>query len=245
MKKYVITESQLKTIVEKYEPVPKDVIKSAPMTFQNFITAIKMEKDGGQTDKGDLKSFVNAKMASSRAEKYLDKTDDALAKIAGDYGSVKGYSLVNDDPVLGDAEDLSIIVISLVYYFYKEGQLPSFKLNDVRMDLNKNYNIIKTKGLNDFKVLLRSKFESDWIVSEMPNNENEALISTPTGSIQVHANILGGMATLVKFNFMDSTTLNKFYRDIITDKETMTKIKKAIGKNMIPKINSGSLEFTF
>ena len=37
MKKYVITEAQLKTIVEKYEPIPKDVVKSAPMTFQNFI----------------------------------------------------------------------------------------------------------------------------------------------------------------------------------------------------------------
>ena len=245
MKKYVITETQLKTIVEKYEPVPKEVVKSAPMTFQNFINAIKMEKDGGQTDKGDLKSFVSAKMAGSRAEKYLDKTDDALDRIAGDYGSVKGYSLVNDDPVLGDAEDLSIIVISLVYYFYKEGQLPSFKIKDVRMDLDKNYNIIKTKGLNDFKTLLRSRFESDWIVSEMPNNENEALISTPTGSIQVHANILGGMATLVKFNFMDSPTLNKFYRDIIMDRETMNKIKKAIGKNVIPKLNSGSLEFSF
>ena len=179
------------------------------------------------------------------SEKYLDKTDDALAKIAGDHGSIKGYSLVNDDPVLGDAEDLSIIVISLVYYFYKEGQLPNFKIKDVRMDLDRNYNIIKTKGLNDFKTLLRSRFESDWIVSEMPNNENEALISTPTGSIQVHANILGGMATLVKFSFMDTPTLNKFYSDIIMDKETMTKIKKAIGKNIIPKLNSGSLEFSF
>ena len=245
MKKYVITESQLKTIVEKYDQIPKEVIKSKPISFQNFVNAIKMEKASGETDKGDLKSFVSAKMAGSRAEKYLDKTDDALAKIAGDHGSIKGYSLVNDDPVLGDAEDLSIIVISLVYYFYKEGQLPNFKIKDVRMDLDRNYNIIKTKGLNDFKTLLRSRFESDWIVSEMPNNENEALISTPTGSIQVHANILGGMATLVKFNFMDTPTLNKFYSDIIMDKETMTKIKKAIGKNIIPKLNSGSLEFSF
>ena len=40
MKKYVITEAQLKTIVEKYEPLPKEVVKSAPMTFQNFITRI-------------------------------------------------------------------------------------------------------------------------------------------------------------------------------------------------------------
>ncbi len=245
MKKYIITESQLKLIVEKYDQIPKEVIKSKPMTFQNFINAIKMEKDGGETDKGDLKSFVSAKMAGDRAKNYLNKTDDALDKIAGGEGSIKGYSLVNDDPVLADAEDLSIILLSLLYYFYKEGKLPRFKITDVQMEFEKNYEIIKRRGLDDFKVLLRAKFTSDWIVSEMPGSEDEALISTPTGSIQVHANILGGMATLVKFNFMDSATLDKFYRDVIKNGDLMNKVKKAINKNFIPSLESGSLVFKF
>ncbi len=245
MKKYVITESQLKTIVEKYDQIPKEVIKSKPMTFQNFINAIKMEKDGGKTDKGDLKSFVSAKMAGDRAKNYLNKTDDALDKIAGGEGSIKGYSLVNDDPVLADAEDLSIIMLSLLYYFYKEGKLPRFKITDVQMEFEKNYEIIKRRGLDDFKVLLRAKFTSDWSVSEMPDNEDEALISTPTGSIQVHANILGGMATLVKFNFIDSATLNKFYGDVIKNNDIMNKVKKALNKNFIPSLESGSLIFKF
>ncbi len=245
MKKYVITESQLKTIVEKYDQIPKEVIKSKPMTFQNFINAIKMEKDGGETDKGDLKSFVSAKMAGDRAKNYLNKTDDALDKIAGGEGSIKGYSLVNDDPVLADAEDLSIIMLSLLYYFYKEGKLPRFKITDVQMEFEKNYEIIKRRGLDDFKVLLRAKFTSDWSVSEMPDNEDEALISTPTGSIQVHANILGGMATLVKFNFIDSATLNKFYGDVIKNNDIMNKVKKALNKNFIPSLESGSLIFKF
>jgi hypothetical protein len=245
MKKYVITESQLKTIVEKYDQIPKEVIKSKPMTFQNFINAIKMEKDGGKTDKGDLKSFVSAKMAGDRAKNYLNKTDDALDKIAGGEGSIKGYSLVNDDPVLADAEDLSIIMLSLLYYFYKEGKLPRFKITDVQMEFEKNYEIIKRRGLDDFKVLLRAKFTSDWSVSEMPDNEDEALISTPTGSIQVHANILGGMATLVKFNFIDSATLNKFYGDVIKNNDIMNKVKKALNKNFVPSLESGSLIFKF
>jgi hypothetical protein len=245
MKKYVITESQLKTIVEKYDQIPKEVIKSKPMTFQNFINAIKMEKNGGETDKGDLKSFVSAKMAGDRAKNYLNKTDDALDKIAGGEGSIKGYSLVNDDPVLADAEDLSIIMLSLLYYFYKEGKLPRFKITDVQMEFEKNYEIIKRRGLDDFKVLLRAKFTSDWSVSEMPDNEDEALISTPTGSIQVHANILGGMATLVKFNFIDSATLNKFYGDVIKNNDIMNKVKKALNKNFIPSLESGSLIFKF
>lgn len=245
MKKYVITESQLKTIVEKYDQIPKEVIKSKPMTFQNFINAVKMEKDGGKTDKGDLKSFVSAKMAGDRAKNYLNKTDDALDKIAGGEGSIKGYSLVNDDPVLADAEDLSIIMLSLLYYFYKEGKLPRFKITDVQMEFEKNYEIIKRRGLDDFKVLLRAKFTSDWSVSEMPDNEDEALISTPTGSIQVHANILGGMATLVKFNFIDSATLNKFYGDVIKNNDIMNKVKKALNKNFIPSLESGSLIFKF
>jgi hypothetical protein len=245
MKKYVITESQFKTIVEKYDQIPKEVIKSKPMTFQNFVNVIKMEKESGKTDKGDLKSFVSAKMAGDRAKNYLNKTDDALDKIAGGEGSIKGYSLVNDDPVLADSDDLSIIILSLLYYFYKEGKLPRFKINDVQMDFEKNYEIIKRRGLDDFKVLLRVKLTSDWIQLEMPNNEDEALITTPTGSIQVHANILGNMATLVKFNFMDSATLDKFYRDVIKNNDIMSKVKKALNKNFVPSLESGSLVFKF
>ena len=79
MKKYVITESQLKTIVEKYDQIPKEVIKSKPISFQNFVNAIKMEKASGETDKGDLKSFVSAKMAGDRAKNYLNKTDEVLS----------------------------------------------------------------------------------------------------------------------------------------------------------------------
>jgi hypothetical protein len=79
----------------------------------------------------------------------------------------------------------------------------------------------------------------------MPDNEDEALISTPTGSIQVHANILGGMATLVKFNFIDSATLDKFYKDVIKNSDIMNKVKKAINKNFVPSLESGSLIFKF
>jgi hypothetical protein len=245
MKKYVITESQFKTIVEKYDEIPKEVIKSKPMTFQNFVNVIKMEKESGKTDKGDLKSFVSAKMAGDRAKNYLNKTDDALDKIAGGEGSIKGYSLVNDDPVLADSDDLSIIILSLLYYFYKEGKLPRFKINDVQMDFEKNYEIIKRRGLDDFKVLLRVKLSSDWRQFEIPDNEDEALITTPTGSIQVHANMLGNMATLVKFNFMDSATLDKFYRDVIKNNDIMSKVKKALNKNFVPSLESGSLVFKF
>lgn len=248
MKKYVITESQLKTIVEKYDKIPKDVIKSAPLSFQNFMDAIKKEKEGGETDKGDLKSYVAAQMASSRAEKYLDKTDDALAKIAGDYYkpiNTRGYRFDGDDGVLADAEDLSIVILSLVYYFYKEGQLPTFKVNDVRMNYGRNYTLIKDKGINDFRVLLGAKFESDWIISMSPDNEKEAIITTPSGSIQVHVNIDTKKTILVKFNFMDSTTLKTFFDDIIQDKKYMNLINKAVGVNTRPRLNSGSLEFLF
>lgn len=248
MKKYVITESQLKTIVEKYDKLPKNITRSAPITFQNFMDAIKKEKKGGKTDDGDLKTYVATQIAGSRAEKYLDKTDDALAKIAGkDYNpmNTRGYRFNGGDEVLADAEDLSIIILSLVYYFYKEGQLPSFKINDVRMNYEKNYVLIKNKGVKDFRVLLGAKFDSDWIISVNPDNEKEALITTPTGSIQVHVNIDTKKTVLVKFNFMDSTTLKTFFEDIIMDKTYMNLINKAVGVNTRPKINSGSLEFLF
>jgi hypothetical protein len=245
MKKYVITESQLKTIVEKYDELPKEVIKSKPMTFQNFINVIKMEKEGGESDKGDLKSFVSAKMAGDRAKNYLNKTDDALDKLAGGKGSIKGYSLASDDAVLADADDLAVIVLSLLYYFYKEGKLPLVKVKDVQMNYEKNYNVIKTRGLDDFKPLLAVKLTSDYIVYLMPGNENISIVSTPAGSIQVHVNNLGNMAILVKLNFMEPSVLNKFYNDVIKNKDTMGKIKKAINKNFTVSVEGGSLVFKF
>jgi hypothetical protein len=50
-------------------------------------------------------------------------------------------------------------MLSLLYYFYKEGKLPRFKITDVQMEFEKNYEIIKRRGLDDFKVLLRAKFK--------------------------------------------------------------------------------------
>jgi hypothetical protein len=248
MKKYVITESQLKTIVEKYDQIPKEVANAAPMSFQNFMDAIEKEKEGGENDKGDLKSFVSAQMATSRAEKYLDKTDDALAKIAGKHYKpihTRGYRLSGDDAVLADAEDLSIVIISLYYYFYKEGQLGAFKIKDVKMDLERNYNLIKAKGASDFRVLLGAKFSSDWIISLSPDVENESIVTTPSGSIQVHVNNMTKKTILVKFNFMDSTSMSTFFKDILKDPKYMSLINKAVGVNTKPRINSGSIEFLF
>jgi hypothetical protein len=113
------------------------------------------------------------------------------------------------------------------------------------MNYEKNYNLIKTKGVNDFRVLLGAKFDSDWIVSTNPDNEKEALITTPSGTIQVHVNIDTKKTVLVKFNFMDSTTLKTFFDDIIQDKKYMNLINKAVGVNTRPRLNGGSLEFLF
>lgn len=243
MKKYIITESQLKAIIEKADPIPKDIIKAPPMSFQNYANAIKMEKPDGETDKGDLKSFVAAKMAGSRAQNFLDKTDDALNRLTGDFGSISGYSLASDDPIISDSDRLSVIILSLVYYFHKEGQLPSFKVNDVNMDFNKAYKIIKERGLGDFKVLSGIRLGAKWITS--PTSDSESTITSPNGSIQVVANHLGGIAVLVRYTFMDSATLNKFYKDVISDKKILTSIKKFVGKNIIPSVKDGSLEFSF
>lgn len=243
MKKYVITEAQLKTIVEKFQPVPKDVVKAKPMTVKDFLNAIEIEKDGEKSDKDDLKSFVGAKMGIGRAKDYLNKTDDALDKIAGG-SAIKGYSIVSDDPTLTDANNLSVIILSLVYYFYKEGKLPRFNKPNVLVDLEKNYNIIKTKGLEDFKVLLKIDLRSNWITTE-PDDQGMMTASSPDGLIQANINTLGLMTTSVKYSFMDSATLGKFYEDVIKNKEIMIKIQKAINKGVKPEIKNGSLIFNF
>ena len=241
MKKYVITEAQLKTIVNELD-LSRSVVRSKPMSFQNFINAIEMEKGGEKSDVGDLKSFVSAKMAGDRAKDYLNKTDDALDKIAGGSG-IKGYSIVNDDPVLIDANKVSIIILSLVYYFYKKGDLPRFKKPQVSIDLDKNNNILKSKGFDDFKLLLKVELKADF--NPVDINERETIISTPDGLIQVHVNTLGMMATSVKLSFMDSTTLNKFYNDVLTNKDVINKIQKAINKRTKPELKDGSLIFNF
>jgi hypothetical protein len=113
------------------------------------------------------------------------------------------------------------------------------------MDLEKNYNLIKAKGAGDFRVLLGAKFSSDWIISLSPDDENEAIITTPSGSIQVHVDMTTKKTILVKFNFMDSTSMGTFFKDILQDSKYMSLINKAVGVNTKPRINSGSIEFLF
>jgi hypothetical protein len=69
--------------------------------------------------------------------------------------------------------------------------------------------------------------------------------SSPDGLIQANINTLGLMTTSVKYSFMDSATLGKFYEDVIKNKEIMIKIQKAINKGVKPEIKNGSLIFNF
>lgn len=255
MKKYVITESQLKIIIEKYEPVPPDVANAAPIGFEAFMDAIKHDNVANQSDsnnKDDLKSFVATKMSGARAGDYLSKADDALSKIAGD--KLKGSNTVRshrfkDDSVLGKAEDLGVIVLSLLHYFHKEGQVDHNVKNnkDVDIDYNTTYNGIKKHGVHDFKWLTNIRLYSNWHIWLDEDDDTQSIVSSEDGTIQVYIDNNTKKTKLVRFSNISTRTLDKLYNDVLKSgqKSMVDLISRAIKNTIVPRINSGSLEFTF
>lgn len=255
MKKYVITESQLKTIIEKYEPVPPSVANAAPLGFEAFMDAVKQDNVNNQTgssNKDDLKSFVAAQMASSRAGNYMDKADDALMKIAGDKAkkismATRSYGF-KDDNVLAKAEDLTVIVLSLLYYFHKEGKIDhNIKNNkDVSLDYNTIYNGIKKHGVDNFKWMTNVKLFANWFIWLDPNDDTQSIISSENATVQVHVDNATKKTKLVSFANISPRTLDKFYNDVLNSNQNVLKqISGAIRNNITPRINSGSLDFMF
>ncbi len=255
MKKYIITESQLKSIVEKYEPVPPNVAKAPPMSFDEFMDAMQKDNVINQTDsdnKGDLKSYVAAKMGASRAEKNIGDANDSLNKIAANTSKSMDMIQVHkfrDDNVLAKTEDLSVIVLSLLYYFYKEGQIDHNVRNnkDVSIDYNTVYNGIKKHGVDDFKWLTNVKFFANWFIWTNEDDETESIISSEGETVQVHIDNETKKTKLVRLSNISSKTLTKFYSDVLRSNNPnfMQLISKAIKSNIVAKIDSGSLEFIF
>lgn len=252
MKKYIITENQLKVILERADETPENFSDVPPMSFDNFLKAIEKDnnKNGTPNDRSDnIKSFALGAVAGNRAEYNIDKTDSALKSIAGKfYKSIGvGYGINPDDSVLAEAEDLCIIIMSMAYYYYKEGNIKSYGVKDVELDVRKNYNELKRTNLSDIRGLLRTKFDADIYGYQDDDNENQ-VIAAPRGdnpSFQVYINKNNKRTTMVRFNFFDSTSLNFFYNDFLKNDKNINLISKAINRRVRPRLDSGSLVFQF
>lgn len=258
MKKYVITENQLKTIIERVENTPGEYEKIPDMSFDNLLKTLEKDSEGNRVnDKDNMKGFVSASVAGNRAEFNLDKADSSLKAIAGKFykGMSRGYGINPDDSVLADAEDLAIIIMSITYYYRKNGKMQSV-VKDVNLNWSKNYKSIEramsggestNEVITDLRALLRTKFDSDLFGELNPDNENEVIIA-PRGenpSFQVYVNKNNKRTTLVKFHYMNSNDLSFFYKDFLTNPKNLDIIRKAINRKVTPQIKEGSLIFIF
>ena len=257
MKKYVITEEQLKVIVEKFDKnIPDDELKDTPaLSFNDFLEKIDADAQNpnnqNPTDKEtNVKSFVTATSAGNRADYHLDNADSHLKAIAGKFYknmNSSAYRLNPDDRVLSDAEDLAIIIMSMGYYYYREGLINNFKVNDVKLNWRKNYDELKRTNLADIRGLLRTKFDSDLIGHQNQNDPDEIII-TPKGnqpSFEVYVDKPSKKTKLVMFNFFDSASLSFFYKDFISKQQNIDLIQRAINRRFTAKVDSGKLVFKF
>jgi len=252
MKKYIITENQLKVILERADDTPENYSDVPPMSFDNFLKAIEKDnnKNGTSSNRSDdIKSFALGAVAGNRAEYNIDKSDSALKAIAGKfYKSINaGYGINPDDGVLAESEDLCIIIMCMAYYYYKEGSIKSFNVRDVDLDFRKNYNELKRTNLSDIRGLLRTKFDADIFGRQDDDDENQIIVA-PRGdnpSFQVYINKNSRRTTMVRFNFFDSTSLNFFYNDFLKNDKNINLISKAINRRVRPRLDNGSLVFQF
>ena len=201
MKKYIITENQLKAIIEKVENSPGKYEDIPDMGFDNLLKTLEKDSEGKRiADKDNMSGFVSASVSANRAEYNLDKADASLKAIAGKFykGMGRGYGINPDDSVLADAEDLAIIIMSLTYYYRKNGKMQS-NVTDVNLNWSKNYKSIEramtgsgttNEVITDLRSLLRTKFNSDLFGETNPDNEDEVIVA-PKGdnpSFQVYIN---------------------------------------------------------
>ncbi len=249
MKKYIITEEQLKVILEKADETPGEFAKTPNMSFDQLLQTIEKGGDGKRdVNKDDTKSFVTGTVAANRAEYNLDKTDASLKAIAGKfYKSITGYGINPDDSVLAQAEDLAIIIMSMAYYYYKEGKISRFNVTDVDLNFRKNYNELKRTNLGDIRGLLRTKFDGD--LGGYPDNDDEDIVmispKNSNPSFQAYISKSTKRTTMVRFNFFDSSSLRFFYEDFLKNQKNIDLISKAINRRVRPKIEGDSLIFLF
>lgn len=247
MKKYLITEQQLSLIIEAADKMPgKNEYKGTPeLSFGDFVKSVQQNPNRGPEDTNKLYSI--GQMGSSRAEFYGDRAQSSLDKIAGKFNKRISSYIKSDDSILKDAQELSAVVLGLLFYLYNEGAVKKqYVPQDVRYRYNAAYKYLKDNNLSKIQNLVSMNVSSKWVASVNPNDNTETIISSEMGSIQIHVDMAKDKTKFVKFNYIDSAVLDYFYNQFLKTGDNLEKIRVALHETTIrPTIQTGSLVFTY
>jgi hypothetical protein len=228
MKKYIITENQFEKLVNKlderveFEDLPG--IKSSdpkktdaeytkeiePLSFQEFLA-----KDN------DIKANVAANVSANRASASIDKVEDNLLAIAGKHHKGIYSNLKYDNNVLGVAEDLSLIILTIAYF------IDNKKYSDVKIKYERNLDFLNKKNLQG--ILGNDNFKNTNVtIQKNPNDPNDIKLNTDNDTVIIHINEQK-VTKKIEFNNMSGSTIDKII-DYFKDKTNMDYVNKVLPK---------------
>jgi hypothetical protein len=228
MKKYIITEAQLDKLVNKLDEKVKfgdlpditsndpkktdaDYTKEIePLSFQEFLA-----KDN------DIKANVAANVSANRASASIDKVEDNLLAIAGKHHKGMYSNLKYDNNVLGVAEDLSLIILTIAYF------IDNKKYSDVKIKYERNLDFLNKKNLQG--ILGNDNFKNTNVtIQKNPNDPNDIKLNTDNDTVIIHINEQK-VTKKIEFNNMSGSTIDKII-DYFKDKTNMDYVNKVLPK---------------
>jgi len=221
MKKYILTESQVKLIMEGLSESNNEI-----KNFDDFLTNAHAEIHGSM---------------ASRANKDVD---DAMKNYLGHHYQYK-YSLESDDLV--ELNKLSVIVLSILFYLMKEGKIERFRIPDINVNLGKNYEYLKKNSgpeLGDLKPLLSRNFKLDVSVDDSFKQDGLVKIVSNDESIETIVEKDTKKVKTITYNFLTGRSLDVFL-NVLNKPGNYKSIKSAIGFGVRPDISGKSLTFKF
>jgi hypothetical protein len=239
MKKYIITENQFEKLVNKlderveFEDLPD--IKSSdpkktdaeytkeiePLSFQEFLA-----KDN------DIKANVTANVSANRASASIDKVEDNLLAIAGKHHKGIYSNLKYDDNVLGVAEDLSLIILTIAYF------IDNKKYSDVKIKYERNLDFLNKKNLQG--ILGNDSFKNTNVTIQInPNDPNDVKLNTDNDTVVAHVNKENPPKTKkIEFNNISGSTIDKII-DYFKNKANVDYVNRVLPKKFTDIKKSG------
>ena len=183
-----------------------------PLSFQEFLA-----KDN------DIKANVAANVSANRASASIDKVEDNLLAIAGKHHKGIYSNLKYDNNVVGVAEDLSLIILTIAYFFDKK------KYPDVNIRYDKNLDFLNNKNLQG--ILGNDNFKSTKVTQQIdPNDPNEVKLNTDNDTVIIYVSKQNPPITKkIEFNNMSGSTIDKII-DYFNDKTNMDYVNKVLPK---------------
>lgn len=205
-----------------------------PLSFSEFLK--KSEEDAKKDPNAvanDVKSNVAANVAANSAERNLDNARSSLLKIVGkNYKPIRSYSLKYENSVVGHAEDLALIILTIAYFV--DGQ----KYKDIKINYSANLVFLNAKNL--YAILKGDSFQKTNVTQQInPNDPKDIKLNTDNNTVVVHVTKQNPPVTKkVEFNNIKTTTIDAIIA-YFNDKNNLNFVNNALSKNIVKIQKSG------